>query len=921
MGAQPAPDADVAAARWRSVRAAFEALVELPAAAREAALQRLRVDADLDASQWSQLQALLAVDDSDNSAAQPLAEMAPDLLRDLDAEAMMREREAMIGRRFGAWTLREDIGQGGMGSVWRAERCDGDFHQQGALKLIRSGWDSLELRQRFRAERRILAGLQHPGIAAVLDGGETAGGQPWLVMEFVRGRTLTEHCQVEHLDVAARLRLFLLVCDAVAYAHRSLVVHRDLKPSNILVDGNGQVKLLDFGIAKLLEPGQELTATGQRLFTPEFAAPEQIRGEPVTTSVDVHALGLLLYALLTGLRPWSPRASTPAAYEHAVLSEQPTRPSQALLADGAAAPAGADRLRLSAQLRGDLDAIVMKALRKEAAERYAAVTDLAEDLRRYLHREPVHARRGNLRYRVRRFIERHALASAMGALALLSLLLGLGAALWQAQVAEAARLRAEQEARSAAAVAEFMTRAFDLADPEQAGVPEPSARMVLDLGLAALDADAALDAATRAAMMVAIGRAYVGLRQTDTGSGVLARAQPLLSTGAPLRTQVEWHLASATASNNRQDQEGALALLQAADRMLEDAGDPLPAQRDQLDALTGLVLNNLRRYEEALPLLERARASMLQRLGPASDELSDMISVHVSVLTGLGHDLQAVEIAESAYLSAKAVTDIRPALLSNFANAYGLSLLRVARFTEAEAAFAQALTIDESVHGPDSPQILSAVNNLAVSVLRQSRFDDATVLFNRQLAILRQHLSADDVRIARIELNLGLTELQAGRPEPALHWFQTGLARWDRVGSAPTDRYMAGYLGMARAHEMRGDVAAAVQAMVGVEPFLSGPLQTLGRAHRAAALLLQARLADRQGAPAADCAATAELLALPEPNPVLALEARILHAHCLLLDGHAAAAVLDGIDPEDAAFASINAHTRALWERLGRAIH
>jgi serine/threonine-protein kinase len=916
MGAQPAPDPDAAAARWRSVRAAFEALVELPAAERQSALQRLRNDADLDQSQWAQLQALLAADRSDTSDAQPLADLAPDLLRDLDALTMVREREAMIGRRFGAWTLKEDIGQGGMGAVWRAERCEGDFHQQGALKLIRSGWDSLELRRRFRGERRILAGLQHPGIAAVLDGGETETGQPWLVMEFVRGRTLTEHCDAERLDLAARLRLFLLVCDAVAFAHRSLVVHRDLKPSNILVDGNGHVKLLDFGIAKLLEPGHDLTGTGQRLFTPEFAAPEQIRGEPVTTSVDVHALGLLLYALLTGMRPWGARASTPAAYEHAVLSEQPTRPSQALLADRASAPAGADRLRLSAQLRGDLDAIVMKALRKEAAERYAAVSDLAADIRRYLRREPVHARRGNLRYRARRFVQRHALATAMGALALLSLLLGLGTALWQAQVAEAARLRAEQEARSAAAVAEFMTRAFDLADPQQAGVPDPSARMVLDLGLEELDADTALDPATRAAMMVAIGRAYVGLRQTDTGRSVLARAQPLLSAGAPLHTQIEWHLASATASNNQQDLEGALALLQAADRILTAAGDPLPAQRDQLDSLTGLVLNNLRRYEEALPLLERARASMLRRLGPASDELGDMISVHVSVLTGLGHDLQAVEIAESAYLSAKAVAGIRPALLSNFANAHGLSLLRVARFAEAEAVFAQALTIDESVHGPDSLQIVSAINNLGVSLLRQGRFDDATVLFNRQLAILRQHLSADDVRIARVELNLALTELQAGRAEPALHWFQTGLARWDRAGSPPTDRYMAGYLGMARAHEMRGDIAAALQAMVGVEPFLSGPLQTRGRAHRAAALLLQARLADRQGAPAADCAATAELLALPELDPVHALESRILHAHCLMLGGLAAAAVLDGIDPEDAAFARINAHTRALWERL-----
>jgi len=912
------PEQDAAAGRWRVLRSAFEQAIALPAEERPGYVRELVAAGRLDAAAQAELLALLAADQADPDDTTGLIGMAPDLLRDLDAEELARERELMQGRQFGAWTLIEEIGRGGMGAVWRAERHHGDFRQQGALKLIRSGWDSLDLRRRFRSERRILAGLQHPNIAAMLDGGETEGGQPWLVMEYVRGQGLLDYCESARLDVPARLRLFLSVCEAVAYAHRSLVVHRDLKPSNILVDGDGRVKLLDFGIAKLLEPGHELTGTGQRLFTPEYAAPEQVRGEAVTTSVDVHALGLLLYTLLTGLRPWGQRASTPAAYEHAVLSEEPTRPSQALRADSSAPGAGSDRQRIAAQLRGDLDAIVMKALRKEPIERYGAVAELAEDVRRHLRRDPVLARRGNLRYRMRRFLERHALASAMAALALLSLIGGLGVALWQAGVADAARRSAEREARIAGAVADFMTRAFALADPEIAGTPEPSARQVLDQGTKTLDTQHDLDDATRAALLVAIGDAYVSLRETAKGRAILERAAPLLAADSSLETRIEWHLALATAINNQSDREGALAQLQAADRELATAGDRLPALRARVDGLAGVVLNNLRRYEEALPRLERARQSMLERLGPASEELSGIISVHVSVLNGLGRDAEAAAIAEQAYRAARETAGIQPALLSRFANGLGLSLLRVKRFDEAEIAFAESLAIDEALHGRDSERIGPALNNLAVALLRQRRFADASALFERHRGILQKHYPEDDARIARAELNLGLTELQAGQPAQALRWLQTGLARWDRDGSPHTDRYMSGQLGLVRAFEQLGELGAAQAAMASVEPFLSGELRTEGRTYRALALLLRARLADRRGLPAAKCTTTEELLALPDLDPLHALEGRILHASCLLANDADPTVTLAGVDPDDGAWDKVDSYTRALWERLPR---
>jgi eukaryotic-like serine/threonine-protein kinase len=916
MNGQESPDETAAAKRWQALRAAFEHAVTLAASEREAYVRERVVAGDLDALAQAELLAMLAADQTHPSHPSGLGTMAPDLLRDLDAEEMARERELMRGRRFGAWTLAEEIGRGGMGAVWRAERHTGDFRQQGALKLIRSGWDSLDLRRRFRAERRILAGLQHPHIAAMLDGGETDSGQPWLVMEYVQGQGLLEHCASLRLDVPARLKLFLSVCEAVAYAHRSLVVHRDLKPSNILVDGDGRVKLLDFGIAKLLEPGNDLTGTGQRLFTPEYAAPEQVRGEAVTTSVDVHALGLLLYTLLTGLRPWGQRASTPAAYEHAILSEEPTRPSQALRAEGEGSAPTPDRARLAAQLKGDLDAIVMKALRKESNERYATVAELAEDVRRHLRREPVLARRGNLRYRMRRFVERHALASAMAGLAVLSLITGLGLALWQAGVAEAARQTAEREARIAGAVADFMTEAFAQADPDNAGVPDPSARHVLDQGAQALAAQRDLDAATRAALMVAIGRAYVGLRETSKGRLLLDEAAPLLATDGGLRTRIEWHLALATAINNQKDLDGALAQLESADRELLAAGDPLPLLRARVDGLTGLVLNNLRRYEDALPKLESARRALLEQFGPASEELSDIISVHVSVLNGLGRETEATAMAEAAYRAARETPAIRPLLLGRFANGYGLALLRVQRYEEAEAVFAESLAIDEALYGTDSERIGPALNNLAVALLRQRRFDAATALFLRQREILMLHRSEDSVQIARAELNLGLAELQAGRQAEAVSWLQAGLARWNRDGSPWTDRYMSGLLGLVRAHELAGDLAAAEITMREVEPFLSGELSTQGRAYRALALVIRARLADRRGAPDPSCATTAELLALPNLDPQHALEGRILHAQCERARGADPEPTLAGIDPADPLLEKVNPHTRAVLEDL-----
>ncbi|TAK93742.1 serine/threonine protein kinase, partial [Patescibacteria group bacterium] len=299
--------------------------------------------------------------------------------------------------RIGPYRLVSEIGHGGMGTVYLAER-DGDFHQRVAIKVVRGllGADGL---RRFRVERQILASLQHPGIAGLLDGGTTPEGMPYLVMEHIEGVRIDDYCDARHLTLAQRVTLFCRVCDAVSAAHRSLVVHRDLKPSNILITADGTPKLLDFGIAKLLTDDDAdpllVTSPSVRALTPEYASPEQIRGLPITTATDVYSLGVLLFELLTGERPHRLGTRTAAELERVICGQEARRPSAFV------------EKRLARELEGDLDTIALAALRKESSRRYQSVEQLADDLRRYLDGRPVLARPSTWSYRARRFVQRH----------------------------------------------------------------------------------------------------------------------------------------------------------------------------------------------------------------------------------------------------------------------------------------------------------------------------------------------------------------------------------------------------------------------------------------------------------------------------------------------------------------------------------
>ncbi len=447
---------------WKRIQSIFLDAADLPAEEQRRFLDSA-CGGDDDLRQ--EVESLLV---SDRTASEDIAALLK------DAQQTLVEADPVVGLHLGPWRLVREIGRGGMGAVYLAARDDNQFEQRAAIKVIKYGLDTTELLDRFRRERQILASLDHPYIARLIDGGSTPEGRPYFVMEYVEGQTIDAWRRVSNPSVEQCCRLFLKVCEAVAHAHRSLVVHRDLKPGNILIAADGSPKLLDFGVAKLLsqdgEPDATVTGMSNRPLTPDYASPEQVRGKAVTTATDVYSLGAILYELLTGAKAHRITSRLPLDIEHAVCTQPITRPSDAV----PATVPGAARLRR--QLAGDLDNIVQMAMRKEPERRYASVDRFAEDVRRYVEGWPVAARRDSWRYRSSKFLRRHRLALGAGALSILALLAGTALAVSQARRAEAARLVAETQ-REAAEVARHSAEREHFAAEQQRAKAESEAQL------------------------------------------------------------------------------------------------------------------------------------------------------------------------------------------------------------------------------------------------------------------------------------------------------------------------------------------------------------------------------------------------------------------------------------------------------------
>ncbi len=471
---------------WQTVRSILERALEIEPEKRGDYLSEACGD---DATLRSEVEALIAADENaagEEFLARPAVEAAG-----LDSEA---SETSALGQRIGAYQVVEQVGHGGMGVVYRAVRADDTFRKEVAIKLARSGLGDHLATRRFKAERQILANLDHPHIARLLDGGSSEG-RPYVVMEYVRGVPIDDYCDARKLPVRERLELFRAVCGAVAYAHQRLVIHRDIKPANILVTEEGQPKLLDFGIAKILDPREQAgdaTVTLVRMMTPEYASPEQVRGNPISTATDVYSLGVVLYGLLTGRRPYRITSRSPHEIAQAVLEAEPDKPSTAIGREEAASAEsvsrarGASPERLRRRLRGDLDNIVLKALRKEPERRYHSVEQFSEDIRRYLVGLPVIARPDTFAYRAGKFVRRHKAAVLAASLVVVALVGGIAATMREAYIARLERSRAEQRFSDVRELANSLL--FEVHDAiENLPGSTPARKILVDRGLQYLD--------------------------------------------------------------------------------------------------------------------------------------------------------------------------------------------------------------------------------------------------------------------------------------------------------------------------------------------------------------------------------------------------------------------------------------------------
>jgi serine/threonine-protein kinase len=716
------------AQRWQRVAEVFDAVADAPTDERAGLLQRLCAQ---DAEVRREVEALLAAD-----ARAEVFERGVDTARNVSAADWVdaTENTASADARIGPWRLLRELGRGGMGVVWLAERADGAFEQRAALKLIKRGMDTDAVQARFLRERRILARLEHPHIAHLLDGGIAADGRPYFAMEFVAGQPLLRYCADTRMGLAERIRLFLQICAAVQFAHGQLVVHRDIKPSNILVAADGSAKLLDFGIAKLLDDsGDGHTATVDALhrpFTPAYAAPEQLRGEVATTATDIYALGSVLYELLSGKRPLAD-ASTPTEILRTRDTTDPAAPSRVADADS---PVSA---RL---LRGDLDTIVLKALQREPQRRYATAAALADDLQRFLAGQPIAARRDHTAYRVRKFVGRHRWGVAAATTGLLLLVATLCQAVWQAQ----AKAR---EAQTSQQVTQFLIGLFGGADPTQARGATLTAQDLLDQGTERLRANAAIDSAVRARLLQTVAITYTDL-------GLYDRALPLAQQALDLRRAqsdpldlAESELQLGRILRLKSDYAGAELLLREALRVREtqlSADDPAISEgHDEL----GLLLDAQGRFAAADAQFRAARDSTERHYGIDSIETARYLDDYAANLDDMGKRSDALALYQRALAIREKnlgpdAADVASSLLN-----LGTHLDESGRHAEAAPLLERALTIRRRIFGTSHPLVGLAEIGLASVYEDQNRLDDAEKLAQHALTIFRAALPPDHPKI------------------------------------------------------------------------------------------------------------------------------------------------------------------------------
>ena len=886
--------------RWATLSPLLDELLELDPEFRPRRLAELRA---ADPHLADELERLLALEDE-----------RPDFLSESVVDAAVFAPQP--GQVIGPYKLERLLGEGGMGQVWLAIRNDGLYQRRVALKLLRPGLGDTGLRQRFNRERQILARLGHAHIARLLDAGVSKDGQPYLALDYVQGEPITHYAWNLDLPVAERLRLFLQVCAAVSHAHANLVVHRDLKPSNILVTPAGEVCLLDFGIAKLLDEEasgeQELTGTGARTFTLHYAAPEQLRHGAVTTMTDVYSLGMVLYELLAGRKPYETDRATDAAWEEAILHADPIRPSLAALRQ--AREDGRTHARKRArELAGDLDNILLKALAKLPDERYVSVEALAQDIRRHLEGEPVLARPQSLAYRTGKFLRRNSLPVAGISAVGLMLVVALVFVTWQAR-------RAIEEAQRAQAMQDFVIALFE--DTHQVGEGDGvDVRSLLDAGARRADTDLKGQPRARAELLGLLARLRQGLgddsealalldRQAQLFGAVPERDRELLRIeaaamrGRSLRAlgQADQCIADLMPQLVHSQQLAARAPRAAAEFLsqlgrchraldgravardlfgqalhLRTAGDiSKPLQAESQADLAGLLMDE-GRYAEALD-------AMYAALGLLRESVGDRNALGVEIWRDLGRLQDALgdrREAESSYRQGLQIALDRFGLDHPLTIAVqrilGALLIEVGKLDEADRMLNVAHNRLSGRFGPEHPAVAESWHQLGRLAFEQGRLAKAAEALQRSLDLHRRsdspsHPSGLLCDLARVQSALELHEAAEARARECLQLGQ-GLGPAE---AAAAERLLV-WLALAR-----GDLDAAHDWLALAERRGDGGQpRVLGELAR-----LRVRLALAEDDLAAATAALSVLRALPPPRgPDIALrtwrsDALLAELHC-----------------------------------------
>jgi tetratricopeptide (TPR) repeat protein len=683
----------------------------------------------------------------------------------------------------GAYRIVRELGRGGMGTVYLAVTTGDEFERQVALKVLRRGLDTDAIVERFRHERQILARLGHPYISTLLDGGTTPDGLPYFAMEFVDGTRIDHYCEAHRLDTTARLQLFMKICAAVQYAHQNLVVHCDIKPANVLVTADGIPKLLDFGIAKLLNTdGAQtlaLTLDGAPLLTPEYASPEQVRGGVVTTATDVYALGVLLYELLTGRRPYDLTSRTPAEVVRVVCDSVPERPSTA----AARQTAAADPKQLRRRLAGDLDTIVMKALSKDPDRRYASADQFAEDIRRHLAGLPVLARPDTLRYRIGTFVRRHRMPVTAAILVLIALVAGIVAATWQARIAGRERALAERRFEDVRALANVAL--FDIHDAIR-DLPgaTPARQKLVTSGLQYLDR-LAQDGGDRASLRRELAGAYVKIGDVQ-GRPFNPNLGDTAGALASYRKAVALYESIAS--------EGAPGLRLEAARAYQRLSEVLSASGNTAEAVAAArrSLEVLERPADSLPGGEGPSAAELGReLAASHTRIGDLLSATGQTTAALEHRRRALAVMESvAGLAPDDVATIRQLATAhsklgnqlgnpNFPNVNDAASALV-ELERAEAVLQKGLT-SHSSNGIFQRNLAIVQSNAADVLVALNRREAALVKQRTSLAAFEALTAADPANAsARNDLAISISKSAemldgAGRSGDAIREYRRAL--------------------------------------------------------------------------------------------------------------------------------------------------